>query len=150
LRSWMNSLSFNTHINILCKISFLTPLTSKPTEISLNIHQMAWYFYQTLQNNSETCCQNYVISALMVLEIQSNKAHRLRTTDYIHVKSNTPFFSKVVVKKTAFNVDDWEKLNFFKIHFFVISSAQFKNRGGTFLQNRILHIKKPRKPEFLA
>jgi hypothetical protein len=28
-----------------------------------------------------------VVSALMVLEIQSNKAHRLQTTDYTHVKS---------------------------------------------------------------
>jgi hypothetical protein len=40
-----------------------------------------------------------MVSALMVLEIQSNKAHELQTTDYIHDKSNTPFFfSKVVVK----------------------------------------------------
>jgi hypothetical protein len=79
LRSWMNFLSLSTHINILSKISFLTHLTSNPTEISLNIHQMAWNFYQILQNNSETCCQNFVVSALMVLEIQSNKAHRLHT-----------------------------------------------------------------------
>jgi hypothetical protein len=39
----------------------------------------------------------------MVLEIQSNKAHRLRTTDYelqttYMTKVIPPFFSKVVVK----------------------------------------------------
>jgi hypothetical protein len=102
LRSWMNSLSFSTHINILCKISSLTPFTSKQTEISLNMQQMAWYFYQTLQNNSEACCQNFVVSALMVLEIQSNTAHRLQTTDYIHDKSNTPFFFKSGGKKNQY------------------------------------------------
>jgi hypothetical protein len=40
-----------------------------------------------------------MVIALMVLEIQSNKAHRLRTTDYMHGKNNNPIFSsKLVVK----------------------------------------------------
>jgi hypothetical protein len=33
-----------------------------------------------------------MVSAIMVIELQSNKAHGLRITDYIHEKSNTPIF----------------------------------------------------------
>jgi hypothetical protein len=67
-----------------------------------------------------------MVSSVMVLEIQSNKAHRLRTTDnelrttkYIHDKSNTPhFFSKVVKMKIenvlyfALTLQTWYRYKF--------------------------------------
>jgi hypothetical protein len=76
------SLSSSTHITILCKFSFLNPFRSIPTELSLKMHRMTWNFYQTSENHSKTCCQNLIVSAIMVLQIQSNKAHRLQTTNY--------------------------------------------------------------------
>jgi hypothetical protein len=54
-----------------------------------------------------------LVSALTILEIQSNKAHRLRITDYIHDKSNTPFFFKSGGKNELQNLQEtiWASIN---------------------------------------